>query len=62
MEEPIEPPKKRILIPQNVKLYLKGDQQLQERQNRLLFWQNIFTVGLGIAQIVVAVILAFKVF
>ncbi len=42
--------------------YAKEDKKLQERQNRLLFWQNIFTVCLGVAQILVAVILAVKVF
>lgn len=57
-----EKPKKMFLVPQNVKLYFKDDKVLQERQNRLLFWQNVFTVVLGIAQITVAIILALKFF
>lgn len=47
----------RLIMP-----YQEEDNKLQQRQNRLLYWQNVFTIVLGIAQIIVAVILAFKVF
>jgi len=54
--------KKIVLVPQNVKLYLKEDRNLQIEQNRLLYHQNIFTVVLGILQIVVAILLTIRFF
>ena len=57
-----EQPKKMLFVPQNVRLYIKDDKALQIRQNKLLYWQNILTIALGVAQISVAVILALKFF
>lgn len=60
MEPNNDPIKKRYI--QLIMPYQKEDNKLQIKQNKLLFWQNIFTVVLGIAQIIVAIILAIKVF